>query len=94
MKRDQSLCECACGHQVSASADRIKLGLEICPRCGNVIRSPGGKAGAPSLADTQTINVRDMARMAQEGIDLEASGEWDTSACESPAPPPNEEDSK
>jgi hypothetical protein len=32
-----------------------------------------------SAADTQMINIREMARMAQEGVDVEVSGEWDTS---------------
>ncbi|MGB6066702.1 MAG: hypothetical protein WBG50_18005 [Desulfomonilaceae bacterium] len=79
MKRDEYMWECTCGNRLSVSAERVKSGLEICPRCGVVIGSTCGNSCAPSVADTQTINIREMARMAQEGIDVEVSGEWDTS---------------
>lgn len=32
----------------------------------------------PSADDTQMVNIDEMARMAQEGIDVTVSGEWDT----------------
>jgi hypothetical protein len=37
-----------------------------------------------SAADTQMINIQDMARMAQDGISVEISGEWDTSETDGP----------
>ncbi|MGO9569969.1 MAG: hypothetical protein ACLP5H_20755 [Desulfomonilaceae bacterium] len=94
MKREQYLWKCPCGNRVSVSAERIKLGLETCPSCGRVIGSPNENDSPPSVADTQTINVRDMARMAQEGIDVDVSGEWNTSIANSHGHPPNEDDAK
>ena len=79
MKKEQHLWQCPCGNRVSVSAERVKLGLESCPTCGRVIGSPSETSASPSVADTQTINVKDMARMAQEGIDVDVSGEWNTS---------------
>jgi hypothetical protein len=79
MKKDKYLWQCPCGNRVSVSAERVKLGLESCPKCGRVIESPSEKSSSSSVADTQTINVREMARMAQEGIDVDVSGEWNTS---------------
>jgi len=61
------------------TAAQIESGKELCPHCG----APVGRSekGTPTLSpsDTQMINVGDMARMAQEGVDLAVSGEWDTS---------------
>jgi len=79
MKKEQHLWQCPCGNRVSVSAERVKLGLESCPSCGRVIESPSENTSSSSVADTQTINVKDMARMAQEGIDVDVSGEWNTS---------------
>lgn len=94
MKREQHLWQCPCGKRVSVSAERIKTGLERCPSCGRVIGSSSENACSPSVADTQTINVRDMARMAQEGLDVGVSGEWDTTICDSHGERPNGDDSK
>jgi hypothetical protein len=79
---------------VSVSAERVKLGLESCPSCGRVIESPTEDCSTPSVADTQTINVRDMARMAQEGIDVDVSGEWNTSTGNRRAKRSNEDDAE
>jgi hypothetical protein len=79
MKKDKYLWRCPCGNRVTVSAKRVKLGLESCPSCGRLVGSPSENASSPSAADTQTINVKDMARMAQAGINVEVSGEWDTS---------------
>ncbi len=94
MNREKYVWQCTCGNRLSVSAERIKSGLEICPRCGTVIRSTCGNSCAPSAADTQTINVREMARMAQEGIDVEVSGEWDTSGSDSQAQSTSGDDSE
>ncbi len=80
---------------MSVSAERVKLGLERCPNCGCVIGSATEScSSASSVADTQTINVKEMARMAQEGIDVDVSGEWDTSAGKRHERPPKGEGSK
>jgi hypothetical protein len=94
MKRDKYLWRCPCGNRVSVSAERVKLGLESCPSCGRVIESPTEDSSTPSIADTQTINVRDMARMAQEGIDVDVSGEWNTSTGNRRGKRSNEDDAE
>jgi len=33
---------------------------------------------APPSDETQMVDLRHMARMAQKGVELEVSGEWDT----------------
>lgn len=79
---------------MSVSEEQIKSGLELCPRCGCEIGSSSDNPSAPSVADTQTINVRDMARMAQQGVDLEVSGEWDTSVVRRADKSRHEDDSQ
>lgn len=51
---------------------------ETCPRCGAVVGSAESVAKEETGTDTQMVNVSEMARMAQEGLDIAASGEWDT----------------
>jgi predicted RNA-binding Zn-ribbon protein involved in translation (DUF1610 family) len=94
MKKEHYLWKCSCGNQVEVSAERVKLGLESCPKCGCVIGSRTEDSCSTSVADTQTINVKDMARMAQEGIEVDVSGEWDTSAGKRRERRRNGEDSK
>jgi len=52
----------------------------MCPACGSPLQ-PDQEAGSPPLGlqETQVIKLREMARMAQDGIDVGLSGEWDTS---------------
>jgi hypothetical protein len=94
MKKEKYLWQCSCGNSVTVSAERVKSGLERCPNCGCVIGSPGEDSCSPSVADTQTINVKDMARMAQEGIDVDVSGEWDTTVGKRHKRRPKGDDSK
>lgn len=94
MKKEKYLYQCSCGNQVEVSAEKVKLGLESCPICGCVIGTASENSCSTSVADTQTINVRDMARMAQEGIDVDVSGEWDTSVGKKHKRPPEGNDSK
>jgi hypothetical protein len=60
---------------LSLTKKQIDSGDEVCPDCGTRV----GDFATTSAADTQMVNIQDMARMAQEGIDVAASGEWDTS---------------
>jgi hypothetical protein len=94
MKTEKSLWQCPCGNRIEVSAERVKSGLESCPVCGCVVGSLSENSCSPSVADTQTINVRDMARMAQEGVDVDVSGEWDTSVGKRHERPPKGDDSK
>ncbi len=52
----------------------LNLKIFFCPQCG----SPISSLLSISTADTQTVNIEEMARMAQEGVDEAVSGEWDT----------------
>jgi len=75
--------KCKCGQLVEATADEVMKGEARCPTCGAAL-SPGREndRSAPSLEETQTIKLEDMARMAQTGVDVGISGEWDTSAAD------------
>jgi len=50
-----------------------------CPHCGKRIVSDDEAGPVFSASETQMINIQDMARMAQDGVDVGISGEWDTS---------------
>jgi hypothetical protein len=54
-------------------------GRITCPECGMVLQLPeetlSSRAGQE---ETQLVSIQEMARMAQDGVDMEVSGEWDT----------------
>ncbi len=70
--------DCICGTRRLMTDEQIKSGEEICPQCGAVVGEDADTDIGPSVGDTQLINIGDMARMAQEGVDVGVSGEWDT----------------
>ena len=70
--------DCACGMRMLLTDEQIRSGKETCPQCGAVIGEDVSTDEGPSAADTQMINIGEMARMAQEGVDVGVSGEWDT----------------
>jgi hypothetical protein len=72
-KDDKSWWDCICGNRVELSEDLINTGKQFCPKCG----APVGDPSIITSADTQTVNIHDMARIAQEGIQVGVSGEWD-----------------
>ncbi|MFH1114766.1 MAG: hypothetical protein V1792_12690 [Pseudomonadota bacterium] len=72
----QTWWNCSCGTRRLLTEERIKSGEENCPQCGAVVGEETDMGS--SVADTQLINIGDMARMAQEGVDVGVSGEWDT----------------
>jgi hypothetical protein len=74
-KDDESWWDCICGNRIELSADLIESGKLFCPKCG----APVGDPSIVTQADTQTVNIREMARIAQEGIEVGVSGEWDVS---------------
>lgn len=59
--------------------DLLKSGRAVCPKCKNILDPSPMDVPEVSTADTQMINIEEMARMAQEGVEIEISGEWDTS---------------
>ncbi len=68
-KGDRKQQVCACG-RTRGSAGTISEQPVICPHCGTPVQE---STGDTALADTQMINVREMARIAQEGLDKELS---------------------
>ncbi len=70
--------KCVCGELVLARVEEVMRGSTRCPSCGAVLRPSLDHRSTPSLDETQTINLEDMARMAQDGVDVSVSGEWDT----------------
>jgi len=67
---------CSCGAVLEPWGTEQSPELMICPTCGAVKKSDPFDL---SCADTQTLNIAEMARMAQEGVDpTSVSGEWVT----------------
>ena len=62
---------CVCGKTFSIPIGALPGELLTCPHCGSAIPH---STDDTSLAETQMINVREMARMAQEGLSKPASG--------------------
>lgn len=84
VKESETLWECACGTRLRLSEEQIQSKQEICPQCGAVVGADPDSSEGPSAGDTQLINIGDMARMAQDGVDLGVSGEWDTTMARDP----------
>lgn len=66
---------CPCGLYVDLTQDQFEKGDAHCPACGTSIDR--GQMEEWN-ADTQMVNLQEMARMAQEGVGVASSGEWDT----------------
>lgn len=79
MKRDSDGWICACGERLPLSKDTGLSADFQCPFCGERIIVGDEADPSFSASETQMINIQDMARMAQEGVDVGISGEWDTS---------------
>jgi hypothetical protein len=69
---------------VRVMEDLLKSGRAVCPKCNNILEPSPIDVPEVSAADTQMINIEEMARMAQEGVEMETSGEWDTSDPKAP----------
>jgi hypothetical protein len=56
-------------------------GLSRCPDCGNAVRLriSSTSSRTPDSDETLMVNVRDMAKIAQSGVESSYSGEWNTS---------------
>lgn len=86
MKERRRWRNCVCGMRVLSTDEQIRSGKMTCPVCGAVMGEDESADMDPSAADTQLINIGDMARMAQEGVDVGVSGEWDTASSRDPLP--------
>lgn len=56
---------CVCGKVLPTVTGQTEEEPIICPHCGTLITE---SVEDPSVAETQMINVREMARMAQKGL--------------------------
>ena len=73
---------CSCGNDLQYPEEEALSGSARCPHCGSLI--PAGQKkmverGGPD--ETVMVDLGDMAQMAQDGLDLAVSDEWDTSAA-------------
>lgn len=82
MKKREISWHCSCGNDVIVSESQLLAGRAICPKCKKKLDPSKPDPTEISAADTQMINIQDMARMAQDGIAVEISGEWDTSGTD------------
>lgn len=78
MKRKDSIWQCDCGTRVRLPAGQKQPEKVVCPQCGAEMGSNAKVLSEESAGDTQMVNIAEMARMAQEGLDIAASGEWET----------------
>ena len=77
-QNDTQEARCSCGALLEKSEFDEESGELICPSCGAVTTPEDIDL---SDDDTEMLNVGEMARMAQEGVDPSLSGEWDTSGA-------------
>jgi hypothetical protein len=81
MKKDKKAKElpqqnkCFCGALLEPAEGEFGSDAAVCPQCGAVRTQQPTDV---SVADTQQVNIAEMARMAQEGVDPATSGEWIT----------------
>lgn len=71
----EKIITCKCGAKIQVSDSIECFDEQVCPKCGQTVYT---NTSIPSVCDTQMINIKDMAKMAQEGVDVSVSGEWDT----------------
>lgn len=74
---------CSCGHTVEIRADDASC-RRTCPECGLELGDDGEHPDSPDSESTQMVNLEEMARMAQNGVDVGVSGEWNTETPKSP----------
>jgi hypothetical protein len=67
--------QCQCGQRSQLSREQLDRGTEVCPHCGKTV---GAGSAECTVGDTMIMNVGEMARIAQAGVELSTSGEWDT----------------
>jgi len=79
VKEESEVWECTCGKQLRISLEEIVKEKRVCPECGEPITWEREAPCLPDPSDTQAVDVRAMAQMAQNGIGVATSGEWDTS---------------
>lgn len=82
MKDQDSFWECSCGERISMKLPKGAKGEKLCPNCGAILDDKPQRKKGPrrhdSTGDTQMLDLSEMAKMAQEGVDVQVSGEWVT----------------
>jgi len=78
VKQDSDWWICSCGKRLPVTKDQVLLAPLLCPDCGKSISPSDTEDAYLAASETQTINIEEMARMAQDGVDIGVSGEWDT----------------
>jgi DNA replicative helicase MCM subunit Mcm2 (Cdc46/Mcm family) len=80
VKTDLMNWKCLCGAGLKASVEDVALGTVKCPDCGAAVSPEQQEIDDFSDSDdTQMVSLQEMAQMAQDGVDLDVSGEWNTS---------------
>jgi hypothetical protein len=81
---------CFCGAVLEKADPKSSSSEKVCPSCGATTAHDTAELSA---ADTQMLNISEMARMAQEGVDPSAvSGEWVTVLDHKPEQDPGTEE--
>jgi hypothetical protein len=62
----------------------MESGKGACPACGAQIKRNDESPLPFEAGETQTVSIKEMARMAQDGLDVSTSGEWDTAGTAQP----------
>jgi hypothetical protein len=78
VKGKETWWQCACGARLEITASQVLSKKRVCPQCGAVVGSDQTEDEGLSLSDTQMVSMAEMARIAQEGLEVGTSGEWDT----------------
>ena len=80
VKTDLMNWRCLCGTSLKASVEDVASGTAKCPVCGASVSLDQQEAEVLSDSDeTQMVSLQEMAQMAQDGVKLDVSGEWETS---------------
>lgn len=79
--------ECSCGQHALAKPGEDLSRKKICPNCRSVMVVSHDDPALSDADETLRVDTQDMARIAQEGVDVTVSGEWDTTQVELDKPP-------
>ncbi|MEW6349091.1 MAG: hypothetical protein AB1646_08505 [Thermodesulfobacteriota bacterium] len=80
MKRTRTWQRCSCGERLDLSPDRAGNRGAVCPVCGKSLFSECDHIADQDVSgsETERVGFFDMARLAQEDIELTDVEEWDT----------------
>ncbi len=80
MENRQNWWVCSCGERVMVKPARPGIGGALCPRCGSLVEPPSEDqpTDSSSTDETMMLDIGEMARIAQNGVDPAISGEWVT----------------